>query len=68
MLKLKKMIVEKYLPLWCRAELIDENKKLAEKVSNQADEIERLNSYIDGMHDALRYRQKIVVNGRSDGA
>lgn len=67
MLKLKRMIVEKYLPSWCRVELIDENGKLKEKIAKQADEIRELKAYIDGMHDAMRYRQKIVVNGRSDG-
>lgn len=67
MWKLKKMIVEKYLPLWCRSELIDENRRLEERNKKQADEIERLSAYIDGMHDALRYRQKIIVNRRGDG-
>lgn len=66
MLKLKKMIVEKYLPSWCRVELMEENKRLEERNRKQAIEIERLNSYIDGMHDALKYRQKIAINGRGD--
>lgn len=68
MFELKRIIIEKYLPSWCRVELIDENRKLREKIEKQADEIRELNAYIDGMHDAIRYRQTFIMNGRSSNA
>lgn len=66
MWRAKKKIVEKYLPMWCRYELMEENTRLHEKIKEQAGEISRLNAYIDGVHHALHYRQKIVINGRGD--
>lgn len=68
MLKWKKQFVEKYLPMWCRAELMDENRQLEKKVERLTRQIEEQSAYIEGMHHALRYQTKITVNGRSDGA
>lgn len=66
MSKLKRAIIDKYLPSWCRAELMDENEKLRKALDGKKAECERLSAYIDGMHDALKYRQKIVINERGD--
>lgn len=66
MSRIKNWIINKYLPTWCRDELMSENKRLEEKIKMQAAEIDRLNQYIDGMHDALKYRPHILISGRSD--
>mgnify|MGYP007000524296 CR=1 FL=1 len=63
MRRLKQWIVEKYLPAWCRSELMDENRRLNAKIRSQAAEIDRLNAYIDGIHDAMHRQQKITVQG-----
>lgn len=66
MRKWKRKIVDKYLPAWCREEIIDENKRLTEKVAALGRKIELQDAYIDGVHDALRYRPKIEINGKGD--
>ena len=63
MCKLKRWIIDRFLPAWCRAELLDENRRLDARIKSQAAEIDRLNAYIDGMHDAMRRQQKITVQG-----
>lgn len=61
--KIKRWIIMKYLPAWCREALLEENRKLLEKTARQAAEIDRLNAYIDGVTDAMRHQPRIVVHG-----
>lgn len=63
MKKLREYLINRFLPAWCREELLEENKKLRQKVERQAAEIDRLNAYIDGVADALRRQPRIIVNG-----
>lgn len=60
---LKRWIIDKFLPAWCRSELMDENRRLIEKIEKQAAKIDRLNAYIDGLQDALCRQPKIIING-----
>ena len=63
MTRLKRWMINKFLPAWCRSELMDENRRLAEKIEKQAALIDRLNAYIDGLQDALCRQPRIVING-----
>lgn len=63
MTRLKRWIIDKFLPAWCRSELMDENRRLTEKIEKQAAKIDRLNAYIDGLQDALCRQPKIIING-----
>lgn len=63
MKKLREYLINRFLPAWCREELLEENKKLRQKVERQAADIDRLNAYIDGVTDALRRQPRIIVNG-----
>lgn len=63
MTHLKRWIIDKFLPAWCRSELMDENRRLSEKIEKQAGKIDRLNAYIDGLQDALCRQPKIIING-----
>lgn len=64
MSRLKRWLYERFLPAWCRDDLVAANKRLQEKVDAQAREIERLNSYIDGMQDAMIRQSRIIIKGR----
>lgn len=46
---------------------MEANKRLLEKVDEQAREIERLNAYIDGMQDAM-LRTRVIVKARKEAA
>lgn len=63
MKKLRKYLINRFLPAWCREELLEENRQLRERVDRQATEITRLKAYIGGMTDALRRQPRIIVNG-----
>lgn len=64
MSKFKAWLFGRFLPAWCREELLDTNTRLTAKIQAQAQEIDRLKAYIDGMHAALRRQPRITVNAK----
>ena len=67
--RFRSWLIDKFLPEWCREELIDQNKKLKLRLSAAEQEITSLNAYINGMHAALRYNKKMTfrIRGDADG-
>jgi len=61
MSKLKRWLYNKFLPAWCKDELLSENQRLIQANHEQRQEIERLNAYIDGMETALRATRRITI-------
>lgn len=61
MKKIKHWLYHRFLPVWCRDDLLEENARLLNRVSELKQENARLTSYIDGVHDALRYSRKITI-------
>lgn len=66
MKKFKRWLIEKFLPTYCRNELLEENKRLANKIAELQAKNGRLNAYIDGMESALRYQKITIRNEVTD--
>ena len=66
MKKFKRWLIEKFLPTYCRNELLEENKRLANKIAELQAKNDRLNAYIDGMESALRYKKITIRNEVTD--
>ena len=64
MSKIKRWLYKRFLPAWCRDDLMEANRRLQKKVDEQAREIERLNAYIDGMQDAMIRQSRIIIRGK----
>lgn len=62
MSKFKRWLYDRFLPAWCREDLLEANAKLSAKVQEQRREIERLRAYIDVLQDATRRPPRIVIN------
>lgn len=61
MKRFKRWLIERFLPAWCREELLEENRRLAETIAEKNAEIRRLNAYIDGVQAALRASRRITI-------
>lgn len=61
MSKLKRWLYNKFLPAWCKDELLSENQRLIQANAAQKQEIDRLSAYIDGMETALRATRRITI-------
>lgn len=66
MKKFKRWLIEKFLPTYCRNELLEENKRLANKIAELQAKNDRLNAYIDGMESTLRYQKITIRNEVTD--
>lgn len=65
MKRLKQWLYNRFLPAWCKEDLLKANAHLTRAVSSQRLEIDQLNAYIDGMHAAMKHRARIVIhNGK----
>ena len=63
MKKIKAWLVNKFLPTYCRDDLLAQNARLLYANAEQKHEIERLQAYIDGLHTAIRRQPRIVIYG-----
>ena len=63
MTKFKTWLIHKFLPDYCRDDLLEVNDRLMAANAAQKQEIVRLNAYIDGLHAALRRQPRITIYG-----
>ena len=61
MSKFKRWLYNKFLPVWCKDELMEENARLMGIVKAQGQEINRLRAYINGMETAMRHQRRVMV-------
>ena len=60
--RFKRWLYEKFLPTWCKDDLMEANAALADQLDRVHRENERLQAYIDGMHAALRRCGRISIH------
>lgn len=66
MSKLKQWFFYKYLPAYCKEELMEENENLRKKVQALKAENKELEAYISGMQRGLRAVKKIQIVNRGE--
>lgn len=60
--KFKQWLYQRFLPTWCRDDLMDTNARLLVANKEQKIEIGRLNAYIDGLETAIKVQRRITIN------
>lgn len=63
MSKFMRWLCNKFLPAWCKDELLEENAQLRDRAEKQQQEIDRLNAYIDGMERTMKLQKRILIQG-----
>ena len=61
MTKFKRWLYNKFLPAWCKDDLLEANAKLRAAIEIQNQTIDRLNAYIDGVETAMRCQRRVTV-------
>ena len=56
MKKFKKWLFERFLPAYCKENMLETNDKLVTLIAEQKAEIDRLQAYISGLERAMRTR------------
>ena len=62
MKKIKRWLIERILPVWARAELLNEVERLERENRNLLNTIAQQNEYIDGLRDGMKLQRRIVIN------
>lgn len=62
MKKFKRWLIDHFLPVYLKEELLKENNRLQEKIQEQETHIKELNAYIDGLEYSLRRQRHITIN------
>lgn len=62
MSKFKQWLYNRFLPAWCRDDLMETNSRLLAANAEQKQEITKLNAYISGLEQALRARKIVIRN------
>lgn len=65
MIRLRKWLFNKFLPVYCRDALQEENAALRQRISELKHENQLLHSYIDGMHMVIRRQRRIVIQNKN---
>ena len=61
---MKQWLFERFLPAWCREELLEENRRLTRRAEELWQENQCLTAYINGLETALRsQRHKVIYSG-----
>lgn len=62
MTKLKRWLYNKFLPAWCKDDLMDENAALRARLRTVEQDNRELRAYINGIETALRRCGRISIN------
>lgn len=62
MKKLKKWLIDTFLPAWAKVQLLEELRKKEKEIQELKDENEWLRAYIDGLQWGIRSQRRIVIN------
>lgn len=61
MTQFKRWLYLKFLPEWCREDLMETNVHLTQVILDQKIEIDRLNAYINGLENGIRSQRRITI-------
>lgn len=61
MSRLKRWLYNRFLPAWCKDDLLEANARLEATVEVQRQKIDRQSAYISGLETAMRYQRRVTV-------
>ncbi|MEG2119949.1 MAG: hypothetical protein RRY53_06290 [Pseudoflavonifractor sp.] len=62
MKRIRAWLYTRFLPTWCKDDLLDRNARLLDEVAELKRENQRLHAYIGGMQEALRHGSRVNIH------
>ena len=60
--KLKKWLVERFLPMWAKETILEDNKKLLDEIAKLRRQLDKKDAYIEGLEAGVKAQRRIVIN------
>lgn len=60
--KLKKWLVERFLPMWAKETILEDNKKLLDEITKLRRQLDKKDAYIEGLEAGMRAQRRIVIH------
>lgn len=60
--RIKRWLIERWLPTWAREEMIDELRRRQAEINDLREHNARLQAYIDGLEAGIRAQRRIIIN------
>ena len=62
MRRLKNWLYTRFLDVWLKETLLEDNRKLSREIENLREELARKNAYISGLEAGIRAQRRIIIN------
>ena len=66
MKRIRRWFVHRFLPMWAKKTILDENEKLQRQVAELREELDRKEAYIQGLLAGVKSQRRIVINTTED--
>lgn len=60
--KLKKWLVERFLPMWAKETILEDNRRLCDEIAKLRRQLDKKDAYIEGLEAGMRAQRRIVIN------
>ena len=60
--KFRKWLTDRFLPMWAKETVLQENKQLRLQVADLQQKLEKKDAYIEGLELGLRYQRRITIH------
>lgn len=60
--RIKDWFLNRFLPMWAKQTVFEENRNLRLEVIKLQEELERKNAYINGMVAGMKSQRRIIIN------
>lgn len=62
MKRIKNWFLNRFLPMWAKETLLEDNRKLQNEVAALREDLDRKNAYINGMVAGMKSQRRIIIN------
>lgn len=60
--RIKEWFLNRFLPMWAKETVLEDNRRLQNEVAILREELERKNAYMNGMMAGVKSLRRIVIN------
>lgn len=60
--KIKKWLIEHFLPMWAKETVLEDNRILQREIERLRAEIDKKDAYIHGLESGIKAQRRIVIN------